>query len=104
MSVSADRGLSREDVAYLAGLARIDLTDDELDSLLPQLEGILESVAVVSEVADADIPPMSHAVPTSNVFRADVIRPCLTPEEALSGAPEVDQQRFSVPRILDEEA
>jgi aspartyl-tRNA(Asn)/glutamyl-tRNA(Gln) amidotransferase subunit C len=104
MSVSADRGLSREDVAYLAGLARIDLTDDELDSLLPQLEGILESVAVVSEVADADIPPMSLAVPTSNVFRADVIRPCLTPEEALSGAPEVDQQRFSVPRILDEEA
>jgi aspartyl-tRNA(Asn)/glutamyl-tRNA(Gln) amidotransferase subunit C len=104
MSVSDDRVLSREDVAYLAGLARIDLTDDELDSLLPQLEGILESVAVVSEVADADIPPMSHAVPTSNVFRADVIRPCLTPEEALSGAPEVDQQRFSVPRILDEEA
>jgi len=104
MSVSDERVLSREDVAYLAGLARIDLTDDELDSLLPQLEGILESVAVVSEVADADIPPMSHAVPTSNVFRADVIRPCLTPEEALSGAPEVDQQRFSVPRILDEEA
>ena len=104
MSVSDERVLSREDVAYLAGLARIDLTEDELDSLLPQLEGILESVAVVSEVADADIPPMSHAVPTSNVFRADVIRPCLTPEEALSGAPEVDQQRFSVPRILDEEA
>jgi len=104
MSVSDDRVLSREDVAYLAGLARIDLTDDELDSLLPQLEGILESVAVVSEVADADILPMSHAVPTSNVFREDVVRPCLTPEEALSGAPEVDQQRFSVPRILDEEA
>ena len=104
MSVSDDRVLSREDVAYLAGLARIDLTDDELDSLLPQLEGILESVAVVSEVADADILPMSHAVPTSNVFREDVVRPCLTPAEALSGAPEVDQQRFSVPRILDEEA
>ena len=104
MSVSDDRVLTREDVAYLAGLARIALTEAELDSLLPQLEGILESVAVVSEVADADIPPMSHAVPTSNVFRPDVIRPCLTPEEALSGAPEVDQQRFSVPRILDEEA
>jgi aspartyl-tRNA(Asn)/glutamyl-tRNA(Gln) amidotransferase subunit C len=59
---------------------------------------------VVGDVADADIPPTSHAVPTSNVFREDVLRPCLTPEEALSGAPESEQQRFSVPRILDEEA
>jgi aspartyl-tRNA(Asn)/glutamyl-tRNA(Gln) amidotransferase subunit C len=104
MSVSDDRALSRDDVSYLAGLARIDLTDAELDHLVPQLDVILDSVAVVSEVADADIPPMTHAVPTSNAFREDVVRPCLTPEEALSGAPEADQQRFSVPRILDEEA
>jgi aspartyl-tRNA(Asn)/glutamyl-tRNA(Gln) amidotransferase subunit C len=104
MSVPDDRALSRDDVAYLAGLARIQLTDDELDSLVPQLDVILESVAVVGEVADADIPPMSHAVPTSNVFRVDVVRPCLTPEEALSGAPDSERQRFSVPRILDEEA
>jgi aspartyl-tRNA(Asn)/glutamyl-tRNA(Gln) amidotransferase subunit C len=99
-----DRALSRDDVAYLAALARIDLTVDELDELVPQLDVILESVAVVGDVADADIPPTSHAVPTSNVFREDVLRPCLTPEEALSGAPESEQQRFSVPRILDEEA
>jgi aspartyl-tRNA(Asn)/glutamyl-tRNA(Gln) amidotransferase subunit C len=99
-----DRALSRDDVAYLAALARIDLSVDELDALVPQLDVILESVAVVGDVADADIPPTSHAVPTSNVFREDVLRPCLTPEEALSGAPESEQQRFSVPRILDEEA
>ncbi len=104
MSVSDDRALSRDDVAYLAGLARIDLTDAELDHLAPQLGVILDSVAVVGEVADADIPPMSHAVPTSNVFRADEVRPGLTPEEALSGAPQEEQQRFSVPRILTEEA
>ena len=102
--VTSDGALSRDDVAYLAGLARISLTDAELDSLVPQLDVILESVAVVGEVAEHDIPPMSHAVPTSNVFRDDVISPCLTPEEALSGAPEAEQQRFSVPRILDEEA
>lgn len=96
--------LTRDDVARLAKLARIDLTDAELDHLAPQLAVILESVAKVSEVADADVPPTSHAVPLSNVYRADEVRPGLTPEEALAGAPDVDQQRFAVPRILDEEA
>jgi aspartyl-tRNA(Asn)/glutamyl-tRNA(Gln) amidotransferase subunit C len=96
--------ISRDDVAHLAKLARIDLTEAELDHLAPQLAVILESVAKVSEVADADVPPTSHAVPLRNVYRADEVRPGLTPEEALAGAPEVDQQRFAVPRILDEEA
>src|SRR5919198_1912607 len=95
--------ISRDDVAHLAKLARIDLTEAELDHLAPQLTVILESVAKVSEVSDADVPPTSHAVPLSNVFRADELRPGLTPEEALAAAPEVDQQRFAVPRILDEE-
>lgn len=104
MSGSDDRRLSRDDVAYLAGLARIQLTDAELDHLAPQLGVILDAVAEVGEVADADIPPMSHAVPSSNVFRVDEVRPGLTPEEALSGAPEAEGQRFSVPRILDVEA
>jgi aspartyl-tRNA(Asn)/glutamyl-tRNA(Gln) amidotransferase subunit C len=96
--------LTREDVAYLAGLARIDLTDAELDHLAPQLAVILESVAAVSTVAADDIPPTSHALPMQNVFRPDENRPSLSPEQALSGAPDVDQQRFSVPRILGEEA
>jgi aspartyl-tRNA(Asn)/glutamyl-tRNA(Gln) amidotransferase subunit C len=95
--------ISRDDVAHLAKLARIDLTEAELDHLAPQLTVILESVAKVSEVSDADVPPTSHAVPLDNVFRADEVRPGLTPEEALAAAPEVDQQRFAVPRILDEE-
>ena len=96
--------ISRADVAHLASLARIDLTDEELDHLAPQLAVILESVAKVSEVADADVPPTSHAVPLSNVYRADELRPGLTPEEALACAPEVEQQRFAVPRILGEGA
>jgi aspartyl-tRNA(Asn)/glutamyl-tRNA(Gln) amidotransferase subunit C len=96
--------ITRDQVAYLAGLARIDLSDAELDHLAPQLAVILESVAAVSSVAADDIAPTSHAVPLQNVFRADENRPSLTPEEALAGAPEVEQQRFSVPRILGEEA
>ncbi len=96
--------ITRDDVAHLAKLARIDLTEAELDHLAPQLTVILESVAKVSEVSDADVPPTSHAVPLDNVFRADEVRPGLTPEEALAAAPEVDQQRFAVPRILGEEA
>jgi aspartyl-tRNA(Asn)/glutamyl-tRNA(Gln) amidotransferase subunit C len=96
-------GISRDEVAHLATLARIDLTDAELDHLAPQLSVILESVASISGVADDDIPPTSHALPLSNVFRADVVVPGLTAEEALSGAPEQEEQRFRVPRILGDE-
>jgi aspartyl-tRNA(Asn)/glutamyl-tRNA(Gln) amidotransferase subunit C len=95
--------ITRDDVARLAGLARIDLTDAELDHLAPQLAVILESVAAVSSVAADDIPPSSHALPMQNVMRADEVRGGLTPEEALAGAPESEQQRFKVPRILGEE-
>ncbi|CAN5310075.1 Asp-tRNA(Asn)/Glu-tRNA(Gln) amidotransferase subunit GatC [soil metagenome] len=96
--------ISRAEVAHLADLARIDLSDAELDHLAPQLSVILESIASISEVAAEDVPPTSHALPLTNVFRDDVARPGLTVEQALSGAPEVEQQRFSVPRILGEEA
>lgn len=95
--------ITRDEVAHLANLARIDLSDEELDRLAPQLSVILESVASISGVAGDDIPPTSHALPLTNVFREDVVTPCLTPEQALSGAPEVEEQRFSVPRILGDE-
>ncbi len=96
-------GISREDVRHLADLARIDLSDAELDHLAPQLSVILESVAAIRGVAAEDIPPTSHPLPMTNVFRPDEVRPSLTPEQALSGAPEVEDQRFAVPRILGEE-
>ncbi|MCB0908969.1 MAG: Asp-tRNA(Asn)/Glu-tRNA(Gln) amidotransferase subunit GatC [Nocardioidaceae bacterium] len=95
--------ITRDEVAHLADLARIDLSEEELDHLAPQLTVILESVASISEVAAEDIPPTSHAIPLTNVFRDDVVVPGLTPDEALSGAPEAEQQRFSVPRILGDE-
>lgn len=84
-------------------LARIDLNDAELDKMSGELAIILESVARVSEVATDDVPPTSHPMPLTNVTRADVVRPSLTVHEALAGAPASEQQRFSVPRILDED-
>ena len=95
--------ITREEVAHLATLARIDLSDAELDHLAPQLSVILESVASISEAAAADVPPTSHPLPVTNVFREDVVRPSLTPAQALSGAPAVEEQRFAVPRILGDE-
>ena len=104
MSERRDEPLSRDQVRHLADLARIDLSDAELDHLAPQLAVILESIASIREVVSADVPPTSHALPLTNVFREDVTRPGLSAEEALSGAPDVEHQRFSVPRILGEEA
>lgn len=102
-TAQASAPITRDDVARLAQLARIDLSDAELDHLAPQLAVIVESVAAVSSAATDDISPSSHALPLQNVFRADETRPGLTPDEALAGAPESEQQRFSVPRILGEE-
>lgn len=95
--------ITREEVAHLADLARIDLDDAELDHLAPQLSVILESVAAIRGVAGDDVPPTSHPIPMTNVFRDDVVRPGLTAEEALAAAPAAEDQRFSVPRILGDE-
>lgn len=96
--------ISRDEVAHLARLARLAVTEDELDTFAGQLDVILQSVARVGEVAAQDIPPTSHAVELTNVFRADLPRPGLTQQQALAGAPAVEDGRFRVPRILEEQA
>ncbi len=96
--------LSPEDVAELARLARIELTTEELEQLAPQLDVILQSVAHVADVAADDIPPSSHALPLTNVFREDVVKPSLPLADVLAGAPAAEQDRFRVPRILGEDA
>ena len=96
--------LTPNDVADLARLARIRLSEDELIQLAPQLDVILESVAHVADVAADDIPPSSHALPLTNVFREDVVRPSLPLADVLAGAPAAEQDRFRVPRILGEDA
>ncbi|MGH8825609.1 MAG: Asp-tRNA(Asn)/Glu-tRNA(Gln) amidotransferase subunit GatC [Jiangellaceae bacterium] len=95
--------ISRDEATHLARLARLDLEPDELDHLAGQLDAIAGYVARVSEVAADDIPPTSHSLPVTNVLRADEPRPCLTAQAALAAAPEVEDGRFRVPRILDEE-
>jgi aspartyl-tRNA(Asn)/glutamyl-tRNA(Gln) amidotransferase subunit C len=95
--------IARDDVAHLARLSRLALAEDELDHLAAQLDVIIAAVARVQEVAADGIPPTSHAVPLVNVFRDDTEVPCLVPEDVLSQAPAVEQQRFRVPRILAEE-
>lgn len=96
--------LTNADVARLADLARIEVTNDELTVLAGQLDVILDAVAAVSQVASADVAPTSHALALTNVFRDDVVEPSLTPREALAMAPAVEDERFRVPRILEEEA
>ena len=95
--------IAREDVAHLARLSRLALMDGELDHLAAQLDVIIAAVARVQEVAAEGIPPTSHALPLTNVFRDDTPEPCLTADQALAGAPAVEQQRFRVPRILTED-
>lgn len=95
--------LDRTTVSHLARLSRLDLTDDELTHLGGQLEVILAAVARISEVSTDDVPPTTHAVPVVNVVRADDVRPGLDRQEALAAAPAAEDDRFRVPRILDEE-
>jgi aspartyl-tRNA(Asn)/glutamyl-tRNA(Gln) amidotransferase subunit C len=92
--------ITRAEVAHLASLSRLALTEAELDHFAGQLDQIISAVARVQEVAAEGIPPMTHAVPVVNVFRDDIEEPCLTPEQALAGAPAAEQGRFRVPRIL----
>jgi len=95
--------ISRDEVAHLARLARLAVTEDELDRFAGQLDGILQSVARIGEVAADDIPPTSHSVPLTNVLRADEPEPSLSRDAALAAAPDSAEDRFRVPRILDEE-
>jgi aspartyl-tRNA(Asn)/glutamyl-tRNA(Gln) amidotransferase subunit C len=95
--------ITRDEVAHLARLSRLALSDAELEHYAGQLDQIIGAVARVQEVAADQIPPMTHAVPVTNVFRVDVVTDCLTPQQALSGAPAAEQGRFRVPRILTED-
>ena len=95
--------ISRDEVANLARLARITMSDAELDHLAGEMDVILGAVARVQEVAESDVLPTSHPLVVNNVTREDLVLPSLTPTEALSGAPASDEGRFKVPQILGEE-
>jgi aspartyl-tRNA(Asn)/glutamyl-tRNA(Gln) amidotransferase subunit C len=95
--------LSRQEVAHLARLSRLAVSDEELDLFAGQLDVVLRAVARFGEVAGEDVPPTTHAVPMTNVTRPDVTRPCLPRDVVLAQAPAAEDGRFRVPRILGEE-
>ena len=95
--------LSRDEIAKLAGLARIEMTEEELVNISSQFGMILDAVARVQEVNLDGVKATSHPQPIENIARPDVVQPSLTPAEALSGAPAQEDQRFRVPQILGEE-
>jgi len=91
--------LTTDDVRHVARLARLALTDGEVEELRGELSAILAHVEQVREVATPDVPPTSHPYPLVNVLRADEPRPSLPPQEAVSTAPEAEDGRFRVPRM-----
>jgi aspartyl-tRNA(Asn)/glutamyl-tRNA(Gln) amidotransferase subunit C len=94
--------ITRDDVAHLARLARLAVTDDELDTFSRQIDAIVDTVSAVGDIPD-DVPPTAQVVPQTNVLRPDANEPSLPREAALAGAPSAEEGRFRVPRILGEE-
>jgi aspartyl-tRNA(Asn)/glutamyl-tRNA(Gln) amidotransferase subunit C len=94
--------ISRADVAHVARLARLDLTDDELERFTDQLGAVLEHARDVEALDTAGVPPTAHPLPLRNVLRDDVVTPSLDRDEVLAQAPEAEADRFKVPRILGE--
>jgi aspartyl-tRNA(Asn)/glutamyl-tRNA(Gln) amidotransferase subunit C len=95
--------LSRDEVAHVARLARLDLTDAELDVFTEQLAAVLDHAADVEALEVDDVPPTSHPYPLQNVLRDDEVGPSLDRDEVLAAAPAVEDHRFRVPPILGEE-
>jgi aspartyl-tRNA(Asn)/glutamyl-tRNA(Gln) amidotransferase subunit C len=94
--------ITRDDVAHVARLARLQLTDDELDTFTDQLAKVLDHARDVEALDVGDVPPTSHPYPLENVLRADEPRPCLDREVVLAEAPLVEDGRFRVPPVLGE--
>ncbi|TAM77270.1 MAG: Asp-tRNA(Asn)/Glu-tRNA(Gln) amidotransferase subunit GatC [Chloroflexota bacterium] len=97
-------GLSREDVAHVAHLARLGLSADELGRFRGQLDHILEQYAVLAELDTTAIAPTAQPIELGTVLRDDVVTPGLSVDEALAGAPERAGDHLVVPAILDEPA
>ena len=94
--------LSREEVAHVAKLARLELTDEQIDTFTPQLAAILDHAADVEALDLNDVPPTSHPYPLSNVWRADVPRDAGVRDAVLAAAPDAQDGMFRVPSVLGE--
>ena len=89
------------DIAYVAHLARLELSDAEKTKLSAQLAGILDYVAKLNEVDVTGIEPTAHAIPLTNVLRKDEPRPCIERERILKNAPETARDLFIMPKIVE---
>jgi aspartyl-tRNA(Asn)/glutamyl-tRNA(Gln) amidotransferase subunit C len=94
--------ITRADVAHVADLARLTLTDDELERFTVQLAAVLDHARDVEALDTSSVPPTAHPLPLANVLRDDVVRPGLSRDEALAAAPAVEDGRFVVPPVLGE--
>lgn len=94
--------IDREAVDHVARLARLDLSEEERARMQTELSHIIEHAETIQALDLDDVPPTSHAIPLRNVMRADEVAPSLAPAEALQNAPEVEEGRFKVPRILED--
>jgi len=99
---SVPEPISKEQVAHVARLARLSLTEEELELYTGQLASVLAHAADIEALDIADVPPTAHPFPLSNVLREDEPAPCLQRDEVLAEAPEVESGRFRIPRILSE--
>lgn len=96
--------ISRDEVARLAKLARLALTDDEIDGFAGQLDAILGYVGQIQAIDTSGVTPTGNPLKSENVTRSDVVQTSLTQQQALAEAPASDDGRFAVPQILGEEA
>ena len=94
--------ITRDEVAHVAGLARLELTDDELDTFTDQLAKVLDHARDVEALDVADVPPTSHPYPLANVLRPDEVRPTLARDAALEAGPAIEAGQFRVPPVLGE--
>ena len=94
--------ISTADVAHVARLARLDLSDEDLEQFTEQLGAVLEHAKDVEALDTAGVPPTAHPLPLRNVLRPDLVVPSLDRDEVLSQAPEAEAGQFRVPRILSE--
>ena len=95
--------IDKQAVDHVARLARLDLSEDERAVMLSELQQILGHAEKIQALDLDDIEPMSHSVPMVNQMRSDSVKPSLTQAEALANAPEVEDNRFKVPRIMEDE-
>jgi aspartyl-tRNA(Asn)/glutamyl-tRNA(Gln) amidotransferase subunit C len=92
--------ITKQEVAHVANLARLDLDDESLERFAVQIDKILEYIDILNSVDIKGVPPTSHAISMTNVFREDTASEDFDREKALSNAPEKDEENFLVPKVV----